>query len=69
MKHIDQVLKLYYHCPLMMKENMDVPNGQANRSQVRLLGVNVKDREQPFATQLESGARINVYYASQLEGL
>jgi hypothetical protein len=33
------------------------------------LGVNVKHREQPFVTQLESGARINVYYASQLEGL
>jgi hypothetical protein len=69
MKHIDLVLKLYYHCPLMMIENTNVPNGQANGSQVRLLGLNVKHGEQPFVTQLESGARINVFYASQLEGL
>jgi hypothetical protein len=34
MKHIDLVLKLYYNCPLMMIENTDVPNGQANGSQV-----------------------------------
>jgi hypothetical protein len=53
----------------MMIENMDVPNGQVNGSPDKLLGLNMKHGEQPFVTRLESGARINVYYASQLEGL
>ena len=31
-KRVDPVIKLYKKCPMMLTENADVPNGQANGS-------------------------------------
>ena len=34
---VNPMLKLYPNCPMMMTQNTDVANGQANGSRVRLL--------------------------------
>jgi hypothetical protein len=37
--HVDPLLKLYYHIPLMLLSNDDVPNGHANGTRVLLEGI------------------------------
>jgi hypothetical protein len=39
---VDPVLKLYRGCPMMLTENKDVPNGQANGSRLKLQSVKIK---------------------------
>jgi hypothetical protein len=49
---VDPVLKLFPGCPLMLTENMDVRNGQANGSRIKLQRVNIKDGERPIILKL-----------------
>jgi hypothetical protein len=46
------VLKLYPTCPMMLTENKDVCNGQANGSQVCLKKLQVKMRKQQMIVEL-----------------
>ncbi len=63
---VDPVLKLFPECPLMLTENKDVCNGQANGSRLRLQRVNVKHGEQPMIIMLSCGAKVRAYFASQI---
>jgi hypothetical protein len=49
---VDPVLKFFPGCPLMLTENMDVCNGQANGSRIKLQRVNIKDGERPIILKL-----------------
>jgi hypothetical protein len=49
--------------------NKDVRNGQANGSMVKLQRVTVKCREQPIIIRLSCGAKVRVYFASQISAL
>jgi hypothetical protein len=63
---VDPVLKLYPGCPLMLTENKDVCNGQANGSRVVLQRVTVKHGEVPFIIMLSCGTKVRVFLASQI---
>ena len=49
---VDPVLKLYPGCPMMLTENKDVHNGQANGSRGRLKKVKVRAGEVPMMVHL-----------------
>ena len=66
---VDPVLKLFPGCPLMLTENKDVPNGQANGSRVKLKCMKVKRGEEPMIVDLFHGTRIRAYFASQIHSL
>lgn len=66
---VDPVLKLYPKCPLMLTQNKDVPNGQANGSRTFLEGVMVKPECDPMIIELECGATIRAFFASQIHAL
>ena len=63
---VDPVLKLFPGCPLMLTENKDVCNGQANGSRIRLQRVNVKDGEHPMIIKLSCGTQVRAFFASQI---
>jgi len=63
---VDPVLKLYPGCPLMLTENKDVCNGQANGSRVKLQHVTVKCGEEPIGIKLVCGTTVRMFFASQL---
>ena len=50
----------------MLVNNVDVENGQANGTRVRLLSVTLKPGEEPFELKLECGTRVRAMYASQV---
>ena len=66
-QRVDPVLKLYPGCPMMLTDNTDVPNGQANGSRVFVRHVKVKTGEQAFPLKLDCGTVINALFASQVE--
>ena len=63
---VDPVLRVYVGCPMMLTENKDVPNGQANGSRIRLKSVRMKFGEQPFKLRLACGTIVFGMYASQV---
>ena len=65
----DPMLKLYFDCPLMLVENADVPNGQANGSRVRLRSITMKAGEEAFHLKLQCGTTVRAMYASQVLAL
>ena len=68
-KKIDPALKLYRNCPLMLVENTNVPDGQANGSRVFLKDVTLKTGEAAFVMELPNGARVQTVYASQVDSV
>jgi hypothetical protein len=67
--HVDPVLKLYPGCPVMLTENKDVSNGQANGSRVSLQKVTFKHRETHFPVKFACGNIIQGYFACQVLSL
>ena len=63
---IDPVLKLYPNCPLMLTENKDVSNGQANGSRVFLKKVHVRSGIRPMLVKMKNGAVVRAYKASEV---
>jgi hypothetical protein len=47
---------------------VDVSNGQANGSRVRLQRVNVKHEEHPIIIKLSCGTKVRAFFASQVCG-
>jgi len=68
-KRVEPVLKLYPDCPLMMTENKDVPNGQANGSRLYLQSIRIKPSETPMEIDLACGATVRAFFASQVDSL
>jgi hypothetical protein len=68
-QRVEPTLKLYPNCPLMLTENKDVPNGQANGSRILLERINIKPNENPTLIELQCGAISRAYFASQVESL
>lgn len=66
-QRVDPTLKLYPGCPMMLTDNTDVPNGQANGSRVFVRRVKVKSGEKPFPLKLDCGTTINALFASQVD--
>ena len=66
---VDPVLKLYPQCPMMLTQNSDVANGEANGSRVRVEAVKLKGGEQPFTLKLDNGTKIFAVYASQVDSI
>lgn len=64
---MDPVLKMYPNAPMMLTQNSDVANGEANGSRVYAKKVKVKAGEQPFPLLLDNGTTIKGIYASQVE--
>jgi hypothetical protein len=62
-------IELYMNCPMMLLKNTDILKEQVNGSHCILHGINAKNGEHPFMTQLDCGAYIDVYYTSQIEYL
>ena len=63
---VDPVLKLCPGCPVMLTENKDVCNGQANGSRLRLQRVIVKHGEQEMIIKLSCGTKVRAFFASQI---
>ena len=63
---VDPVLKLYPGCPVMLTDNSDVANGQANGSRLTVQKVFFKAGERPVDIRLECGTTIRSYFASQI---
>lgn len=68
-QRVDPALKLYPGCPMMLTDNTDVPNGQANGSRIFVRHVKVKTGEVPFRLKLDCGTTINGLFASQVESI
>lgn len=66
---VDPMLKLYKKAPMMLTQNNDVLNGQANGSRVYLKKVNAKIGEEPFVLRLDCGTRVRALFASQVQSL
>ena len=66
---VDPVLKLYPNCPMMLTQNTDVENGEANGSRVRVQNVVVKAGETPFTLKLVNGTTVYAVYCSQVESI
>ena len=66
---VDPVLKLYPNCPMMMTQNNDVINGEANGSRVYVKEVVLKKGEQPFNLKLENGCTILAMTATQVDSI
>ena len=66
---VDPVLKLFRGCRMMLTENKDVPNGQANGSRLKVLRVNIKVGEEPVIVQLSCGTKVRAYFASQVASI
>lgn len=66
---VDPVLKIYPGCPMMLTQNNDVPNGQANGSRVRVKRIRLKPDEQPGTMKLDCGTTIRALFASQVEAI
>jgi hypothetical protein len=63
---VDPVLKLFPGCPMMLTENKDVLNGQANGSRVRLKKIKFRPGELPMIVESSCGAKIRAFFASQI---
>jgi hypothetical protein len=63
---VDPVLKLYGGCALMLTQNSDVGNGQANGSRLTLHKIVVKRGERHWPLRLQSGVTVNALYANQV---
>ena len=68
-KRIDPCLKLYTGCPMMMTENSDVANGEANGSRVTVKKLTMKYNEAPFVLRLANGTKVNAMFASQVKSI
>ena len=66
---VDPVLKLYPNCPMMLTQNTDVANGEANGSRVRVQNIVVKAGETPFTLKLDNGSTVYAVYCSQVESI
>jgi hypothetical protein len=66
---VDPVLKLYPECPMMLTENKDVTNGQANGSRALLKSVAIKAGERPMIMQMACGTKIRAYFVSQIQSM
>jgi hypothetical protein len=66
---VDPVLKLYPGCPLMLTENKDVCNGQANGSRVKLQRIIVTQGEQEIIVKLSCGTKVRAFFASQIAAI
>lgn len=68
-QRVDPCLKLYPGCPMMLTENADVSNGQANGSRTFLVKVTPKPGEQFFPLKLQCGTVIPAYRANQIKSI
>lgn len=66
---VDPVLKLFPGCPLMLTENKDVCNGQANGSRVKLQRIIVTQGEQEIIVKLSCGTKVRAFFASQIAAI
>ncbi len=64
---IDPVLRTFADCPMMLTQNKNVPEGQANGSRVTLHQIVVRTGEQPFPLKLACGTTVNGLFASQVK--
>ena len=51
---MDPVLKLYYDCPVMLTNNLDVERGLANGTEARVKKIRLKPLEKPFRMALQN---------------
>ena len=65
---VDPLLKLYYHAPLMLLTNDDVPNGHANGTRVLLEAVVLKDSVTPQSLVID-GLKCPTVEASDVDHL
>jgi len=66
---VDPCLKVYPDAPLMLTQNSDVANGEANGSRILAKGVRLKQGEQAFMLKLDCGAIIWGVHASQVKSI
>ena len=66
---VDNVLKLYEHCSMMLTENSDVSSGEANGTCVTVEQVNLKVGEHYFPLKLACGTIVQGVYASQVRSI
>jgi hypothetical protein len=66
---VDPLLKLYYHIPLMLVSNDDVPNGHANGTRVLLEAVVLNEGESAIETISFDGLKCPVVGASAVNHL
>ena len=64
---VDPLLKLYPNCPMMLTENKNVPNGQANGSRVHVKRIKLNAGEAPHQLKLDCGTTINAVFVGQVE--
>jgi hypothetical protein len=64
---VDAAIKTFPFCPVMMTDNTDVPNGQANGTTANLQQVVLKPGEATFQLELSSGTRVPAVFASQVQ--
>ena len=67
--HVDPSLKLYKECPLMLTQNKDVSNGQANGTRVFLKSVQLKNGEYCMLIKMITGCVIRAMMASQVKSI
>ena len=66
---VDPCLKLYYDAPMMLTQNTDVGNGEANGSRVHVKCIRLKGGEESFVLKLDNGTEVLGCYASQVDAL
>ena len=66
-KRIDPTLKLYAGCPMMLTDNADVANGQANGSRVTVKRVNLRHGVTPMIISLASGCKVRGYLSTDVQ--
>ena len=66
---VDPCLKLYKECPLMLTQNKDVSNGQANGTRVYFKSVQLKNGEQCMLIKMINGCVIRAVMASQVKNI
>ena len=66
---VDPMLKLYVNAPVMLTQNSDVANGEANGSRVFTKSIEIKAGETFFDLLLDNGTTICAIFASQVESI
>ena len=66
---VDPMLKLYPNCPMMLTENSNVRNGEANGSRVFVKQIRMKVGEECSQLKLDCGTTVLAVLASQVDAI
>ena len=65
--HMDPVLKLYYGCPVMLTNNINVDSGLANGTEAKVLRIVIKTGQTTFKVKVDVDTNNQFNESNQIE--